>query len=477
MWRNGQVRILVCASAAPIAPFDGMRTQLRALLDQLAPRHDVTVVAPRWPGQDGPPPAGVDVRWVPAPPHSAGRARPALSLLRRQPVDVVRLAPSMVEATAVALGTSGFDVAHVGLGELACLADVLAAVPTVLAPLDAWRGTRGRSRVGGRRTRAWLRAQASLVDRYVATPTDPSAPWSQCRPRTRRRSTAPIRRRAPWSSPTGSTPRTTDRIVRCARRPAAGVHGCAAHAGQRGCGGRAGAARVMPVVRAQLPDARLAIVGRAPGPAVQALASASDRVQVVADVPDVRPWLWRAGAFVAPMDVGTGVKNKLLEAMACATACVTTPLGTRGMDVVDGDQLLIRESTDDMAAAVTALLADPGARGRPGRQGQAPRGRAPRLGGGGAPLRVAVRGGLRQRFEAGRLRRHAERAPTGSLPRRPVVHGDLDRGRQVAVVEPGGAQAAEHRRAPNVPSRRQVHERSTAPDSSGCADTVRNSRS
>ena len=120
------------------------------------------------------------------------------------------------------------------------------------------------------------------------------------------------------------------------------------------------AQRVMPVVRATLPDARLAIVGRARSPAVQALASAADRVQVVADVPDVRPWLRRAGAFVAPMDVGTGVKNKLLEAMACATACVTTPLGTRGMDVVDEVELVVRESTDDLAAAVTALLTDPG---------------------------------------------------------------------------------------------------------------------
>ena len=272
----------------------------------------------------------------------------------------MRLAPSMVAATRGALGTSDFDVAHVGLGELACLADVLAAVPTVLAPLDAWQVNAralAASAVGARR--AWLRIQTSLVDRYVARAYRPfgavvavsaedAAAIHGADPQART-VVIPNGVDATHYRPDGSVERDGRLLVFTG----------ALHTPANEAAATVLARRVMPAVRAQLPDARLAIVGRAPGPAVQALASAADGVQVVADVPDVRPWLWRAGAFVAPMDVGTGVKNKLLEAMACATPCVTTTLGTRGMDVVDEDQLLIRASTDDMAVAVMALLADP----------------------------------------------------------------------------------------------------------------------
>ena len=81
-------------------------------------------------------------------------------------------------------------------------------------------------------------------------------------------------------------------------------------------------------------------------------------VEVVADVPDIRPWLRRAGAFATPMASGTGIKNKLLEAMACGAPCVTTVLGARGLVLGDGGELVRAESPGAMAAAIADLLGD-----------------------------------------------------------------------------------------------------------------------
>ena len=81
------------------------------------------------------------------------------------------------------------------------------------------------------------------------------------------------------------------------------------------------AERIMPLVRLEIPDAELRIVGRNPGPRIRG---------AIANVPDLRPYLWSAAAYACPMDSGTGIKNKLLEAMAAGAPAVATPLATQG---------------------------------------------------------------------------------------------------------------------------------------------------
>ena len=87
------------------------------------------------------------------------------------------------------------------------------------------------------------------------------------------------------------------------------------------------AERVLPRVRAAVPDTELTLAGRAPGRRLREL----DGVRVVADVPDLRPYLWSAAVYACPMDSGTGIKNKLLEAMAAQAPCVATPLACQGL--------------------------------------------------------------------------------------------------------------------------------------------------
>src|SRR5207245_1533631 len=81
---------------------------------------------------------------------------------------------------------------------------------------------------------------------------------------------------------------------------------------------------VWPEIRRRRPDAVLLLVGRKPAPAVQRLAG-EPGVEVVGQVPDVRPFLHRAAVTVVPLQIARGVQNKVLEALAMGKAVVASP--------------------------------------------------------------------------------------------------------------------------------------------------------
>jgi glycosyltransferase involved in cell wall biosynthesis len=123
------------------------------------------------------------------------------------------------------------------------------------------------------------------------------------------------------------------------------------------------ALRILPRVRRAVPDAHLTIVGRSPCRTVRALASPGV-VDVVADVPEVQPWLQRAEVYACPMISGTGIKNKLLEALACGSPAVATALSCQGMSVRSEEQLLIANGEERFAEAIVRLMRDPALRAR-----------------------------------------------------------------------------------------------------------------
>jgi sugar transferase (PEP-CTERM/EpsH1 system associated) len=88
---------------------------------------------------------------------------------------------------------------------------------------------------------------------------------------------------------------------------------------------------VWPTVRTRCPEARLSIVGRRPVPAIQKLAELPG-VEVIADVPDVRPYLAGAAVAVAPLRIARGVQNKVLEAFAAGKAVITSPQALEGLE-------------------------------------------------------------------------------------------------------------------------------------------------
>lgn len=117
------------------------------------------------------------------------------------------------------------------------------------------------------------------------------------------------------------------------------------------------AREIWPLVRRLVPAATLHVVGRNPVPEVrQAIADCGGELH--ADVADVRPWYWRAAVAVSPVRLGSGMRNKILHAMACGAPVVTTSASAEGIGGREGIELLHADDPASFAAAIQAVLTD-----------------------------------------------------------------------------------------------------------------------
>jgi sugar transferase (PEP-CTERM/EpsH1 system associated) len=116
---------------------------------------------------------------------------------------------------------------------------------------------------------------------------------------------------------------------------------------------------IMPRVRAAVPGATLRLVGARPARAVRGLATRPG-VALAADVPSMAAELARAAITIIPMRSGSGLQNKVLEAMACGTPVVTTPQAAAPLGLVDGEHVAVAADANGLAAAAAELLRTPG---------------------------------------------------------------------------------------------------------------------
>src|SRR3954454_4360147 len=124
---------------------------------------------------------------------------------------------------------------------------------------------------------------------------------------------------------------------------------------------------VLPLVQEEVPEARAGLVGRDPDPTVRRLAAAD--VVVTGEGPDIRDALAQGAVYVAPLVSGTGLKNKVLEAMAAGLAVVATTKALGGIG--PGPGVVAADTSADLAAAAVALLRDPAGRAAAGQQARA----------------------------------------------------------------------------------------------------------
>ena len=120
--------------------------------------------------------------------------------------------------------------------------------------------------------------------------------------------------------------------------------------------------RVLPLIHREVPEARLTIVGSGASKAMQR--RATDRVVVTGYVPDVRPYVAKGQVYVIPLLVGGGTRLKALEAMAMRKAIVTTSVGCEGIDLVQGESALFADTPEELAQAVIRLFREPELRAR-----------------------------------------------------------------------------------------------------------------
>lgn len=130
------------------------------------------------------------------------------------------------------------------------------------------------------------------------------------------------------------------------------------------------AQRCWPLIRTQIPGATWKIVGRSPLPEVRRLAELPG-VTVTGSVPDVHPYLAASAVAIAPLQIGSGTRLKILEALAMQKAVVSTSLGCEGLSVEPGKHLLVTDEPEKFAQAVITLLKNPDMRAAYGSAGRA----------------------------------------------------------------------------------------------------------
>ena len=117
--------------------------------------------------------------------------------------------------------------------------------------------------------------------------------------------------------------------------------------------------QILPLIRRDIPATQFHVIGRNPTPKIHELASENPNVKVTGFVPDLRPALAAATVYVCPLRLGAGLKNKVLEAMAMGLAIVTTTEGASGNAGRDGQHFLVANDPANFAAAGVKLLCDP----------------------------------------------------------------------------------------------------------------------
>lgn len=114
---------------------------------------------------------------------------------------------------------------------------------------------------------------------------------------------------------------------------------------------------VFPLIRQRHGQVQLQVVGHGAPEVLESLRRPG--VQVTGRVPDLTANLDEASVAVVPLRIGGGTRLKVVEAMAMGKAIVSTTLGAEGIDVVDGQDLLLADDPADFADAVGRLLDEP----------------------------------------------------------------------------------------------------------------------
>lgn len=329
------MRVLVVSAFVPWRVQDGASLVLHHQLKRWSARHEIRLIAPGAPAQEAEPrsgeealPAGVEIRWLGTRLprqidypirwlRSAWSGEPLLVSQVERRLLVRRLRETLARHRPQILHLHGWGTAQI--------TRFAPGLPSVHVPIDAWGlGVANRPlprwrRIAERKEPARVRAHEARhypACGAIVVVTSFDANYI--------RSTAPGARVEvvpngvePGAEPGPPTP-----------EPVLGFHG--AFETVANCDAAEVLAReIFPLIRSRVPGARLLLIGRDPGPRITSLAG--DGIEVTGTVPDVRPMLERVAVYVAPMVSGSGIKNKVLEAMAAGLPIVASPRATEGI--------------------------------------------------------------------------------------------------------------------------------------------------
>jgi sugar transferase (PEP-CTERM/EpsH1 system associated) len=116
------------------------------------------------------------------------------------------------------------------------------------------------------------------------------------------------------------------------------------------------AMQILPLIQRSRPQTTLLIAGAEPTGEVKSLAFASDTITVSGWMDDIRNAYRDSRMLIAPMTIGSGMQNKILEAMSCELPCITSSLVMGGLGVQGESPIAVCESDEEFAQTAIELL-------------------------------------------------------------------------------------------------------------------------
>jgi sugar transferase (PEP-CTERM/EpsH1 system associated) len=127
--------------------------------------------------------------------------------------------------------------------------------------------------------------------------------------------------------------------------------------------------KVLPLLQSDFPSIKFLLAGAEPTKKVQVLANQKG-VTLRAGLEDIRGAYGSGKIFFAPMLIGTGLQNKLLEAMAMEKPCVTSDLANKALKATHRENILVGATPEDYTKLISELMGNPDLRKRLGENGR-----------------------------------------------------------------------------------------------------------
>lgn len=115
---------------------------------------------------------------------------------------------------------------------------------------------------------------------------------------------------------------------------------------------------VWPLVRRNIADADLLILGSNPSAEIHAAAQGDNRIKVIGFVPDLGDYFNTCRLSIAPLRTGAGIKGKIVTSAGYGVPCVATSLAVEGMGLTADKEILVADRAEDFADAVVRLYSD-----------------------------------------------------------------------------------------------------------------------
>ncbi|MBI2843216.1 MAG: glycosyltransferase [Armatimonadetes bacterium] len=129
------------------------------------------------------------------------------------------------------------------------------------------------------------------------------------------------------------------------------------------------AREIYPLIKSRVDGVRLVVAGSNPPDEIRRLSKTDGSIEVTGFVEDIYQVANRAAAFIVPLRSGSGLRVKILNAMAMGLPIVSTSVGCEGIGAEDGRHLLVTDGAREFADAVVRLITDFDLRRRLGENG------------------------------------------------------------------------------------------------------------